>query len=204
MKLYDCAQAPNPRRVRIFLAEKGITGIPMEQVNVFAGEQTAPAFLARNPDGAVPVLELDDGTCISESMAICRYFEDTNPGQKLMGKTPKESGTIEMWQRRVEYSLFDKVGAYFHHATDGLGELEPFQIAEWGHKGKEIALQSMQRLDERLQGNEFIAGDSFSVVDITGLCAMDFATILGIQAPAGLKNLAGWYDRVSARPSAAA
>lgn len=204
MKMFDCAGAPSPRRVRIFLAEKEITDIPMEQVDVFAGEQKNPEFLARNPYGAVPVLELDDGTCVSETMAICRYVEETRPGVKLLGETPQETATIEMWQRRVENSLFDKVAAYFHHATEGLGELEPFQVAEWGHQSKKTALGAMQRLDERLQENDFIAGKNFTVADITALCGIDFATALGIQMPSGLVNLAEWHQRVSARASAAA
>lgn len=130
MKIYEFNAFPSPRRVRMFLAEKGINGIPFEEIDVPEGEHRGEAYLAKNPDGTVPTLALDDGSYISETVAICRYFEARHPAPPLMGETPTEKAEIEMWQRRVEQTLFDTVAAYFHHATPGLGTLELYQNKE--------------------------------------------------------------------------
>ena len=203
MKLYEYEAFPSPRRVRIFLAEKGIE-IPREQVDVPAGEHRSAEFLNKNPDGTVPVLELDNGKYISETMAISRYFEEKYPQQPLMGSTAEEKASIEMWQRRVEQSLANALGTYFHHATDGLGEADRYRNKEWGEKNRETAMKSMQQLHEQLAENEFIAGDTFSVADITALCAIDFAAAINIPMPGSLQHLKRWYAAVSQRQSAAA
>lgn len=203
MKLYEYEAFPSPRRVRIFLAEKGIE-IPREQVDVPAGEHRTPEFLSKNPDGTVPVLELDNGDYISETVAISRFFEEKYPQQPLMGSTAAEKASVEMWQRRVEHSLADAVAAYFHHATDGLGEPDRYRNKEWGEKNKEIAITAMQQLNDRLAENEFIAGVSFSIADITALCAVDFATAINIPMPDSCHYLKRWYAAVSQRQSATA
>ena len=204
MKIIEFKDFPNPRRVRAFLAEKGISGIPFEQINVPEGQHREPAFLARNPYGGVPTLELDDGACISETVAICRYFEERHPEPRLMGEKPQEKAEIEMWQRRIEHTMFDTIATYFHHATPGLGDLEPYQNNAWGEHNRELFLAAMKKMDDRLEGREFIAGDGFSIVDITALCAIDFGGFVEIGIPAGLTNLTRWYNAVSSRPSASA
>ena len=204
MKIIEFKDFPNPRRVRAFLAEKGISGIPFEQINVPGGQHREPAFLARNPYGGVPTLELDDGACISETVAICRYFEERHPEPRLMGEKPEEKAEIEMWQRRIEHTMFDTIAAYFHHATPGLGDLEPYQNTAWGEHNRELFLAAMKKMDERLEGREFIAGDGFSIVDITALCAIDFGGFVDIGIPAALTNLTRWYNAVSSRPGASA
>ena len=203
MKLYDFKPFPNPRRVRMFLAEKQIA-VENHQIDVMAGEHRSAAFRAKNPACSLPTLELDDGTFISESIAICRYIEEVQPEPVLMGHTPRGKAITEMWQRRVEQSLMDPVLSFFHHATPGLGTLEPFQIAEWGEKNKDRAIAGMQLIDDQLADNRYIAGDAFSVADITGLCAVDVAAQLDIPIPEDCANVKRWYEDVSSRPSAAA
>lgn len=203
MKLYEYQAFPNPRRVRMFLAEKGID-LPREQVDVPAGEHLSPEFLSKNPDGLVPLLELDNGEYISETVAISRYFEERHPQTPLMGKTAQEKAAIEMWQRRIESSLFNTVSTYFHHATDGLGETDRYRNKEWGEKNREMVTQAMVKLNEQLAGNTFIAGDTFSIADITALCAIDFANAVNIGIPEQCTHLKNWHDNVNSRESAAA
>ncbi|MEM1110377.1 MAG: glutathione S-transferase [Pseudomonadota bacterium] len=203
MKLYEYEAFPHPRRVRMFLAEKGLD-VPRVQVDVPAGEHRQPAFLAKNPDGAVPVLELDGGECITETTAISRYFEEVQPKRPLFGESPESKAAIEMWQRRVEQSLMAAVGSYFHHATEGLGDAGRYRNRDWGEKNRETALEGMRSLNEQLAGNTYVAGADFSVADITALCALDFAKALGIVIPEGCDSLRRWYEEVSARPSASA
>ena len=202
MKLYEYEAFPNPRRVRMFLAEKGVD-VPRVQVDVPAGEHRSPEFLSKNPDAGVPVLELESGETISETVAISRYFEEHEPDNPLFGETADEKARVEMWQRRVEASLPNAVGAYFHHATDGLGDVR-YRNREWGEKNRETAMDAMRRLDARLADNRFIAGERFSIADITAVCGIDFAKAVGIAVPTECVHLARWYDEVSARPSAAA
>lgn len=203
MKLYDFKPFLNPRRVRIFLAEKGIA-VENEQVDAMAGEHRSEAFKAKNPLCSLPTLELDDGSYISESIAICRYLEEEQPEPALMGRSPRGKAVVEMWQRRVEQSLMDPVLIFFHHATPGLGDLEPFQIAELGERNKDKAIAGMKLIDEQLTDNRYIAGEQFSVADITGLCAIDVADQLDIPIPEDCANLKRWHEDVSSRPSAAA
>ena len=204
MKIYEYQAFPNPRRVRMFLAEKGIDGITFEQVNVPEGEHRTDAFKAKNPSATVPLLELDDGAYIGETTAISRYFETVHPEPALMGRTAKEQAAIEMWQRRVEDGLMNAVGAYFHHATPGLGKLEPYQNKEWGEKNRERAVATMHWLDQELADRQFIAGERFSIAYSTALCGIDFAKFCEIGIPAACTNLQRWYGQVSSRPSAGA
>lgn len=203
MKLYDYQPFPNPRRVRMFLAEKQLS-IPVEQVDVPAGKHRATAFLKKNPDGAVPLLELDDGTCISETVAISRYFEEQHPQPPLLGTTAVEKATIEMWQRRVEHSLLNSAIAYFHHATDGIGEPERYRNRDWGQHNRSRTTQAMKQLDRALADNSYVAGARFSIADITALCGVDLAIALGIEMPAECGHLKRWHEAVSSRQSAAA
>ncbi len=203
MKLYEFEAFPNPRRVRIFLAEKGIE-VPREQINVLEGEHRTDAYKAKNPSATVPCLELDDGSYISGCVAISRYFEAANPTPALMGGTPTEQATVSMWQRRVEEGLMDASTTYFHHATPGLGELELYQNKDWGMKNRERTITTMKWLDEELANKPFIAGSNFSIADITALCAIDFVMFAEIATLDGYPNLKRWYGEVSARDSAKA
>ncbi len=203
MKLYEFEAFPNPRRVRIFLAEKGIE-VPREQINVLKGEHRTDAYKAKNPSATVPCLELDDGSYISGCVAISRYFEATNPTPALMGDTPAEQAAVSMWQRRVEEGLMDASTTYFHHATPGLGELELYQNKDWGMKSRERTIATMKWLDKELAGKPFIAGSSFSIADITALCAIDFVMFAEIATLDSYPNLKRWYGEVSARDSAKA
>ena len=203
MKLYEYEPYPSPRRVRMFLAEKGIN-IPCVQVDVPAGEHRSPEFLSKNPDGVVPLLELDNGNFISETVAISRYFEENYPQPALMGSTAEEKAAVEMWQRRVENSLANTVATYFHHATEGLGEPDRYRNKEWGEKNREKAISAMRQLEIQLAKNKFVVGDKFSIADITALCAIDFAAAVNIPIPDECRHLKRWYLEVNQRQSAAA
>ncbi len=203
MKLYEYKPYPSPRRVRMFLAEKGIN-IPCEQVDVPAGEHRSADYLSKNPDGVVPLLELDNGEYISETVAISRYFEENNPQTPLMGTTAEEKAAIEMWQRRVENSLTNTVATYFHHATEGLGEADRYRNEEWGEKNREKAISAMRQLNHQLAENKYFVGDTFSIADITALCAIDFAAAVNIPIPDEYHHLKRWYAEVSQRKSASA
>ena len=202
MKIYDDKLAPNPRRVRVFLAEKGID-VPYEQVSIMKGQHKTPEFRKKSPLSQLPALELDDGTVITETVAICRYFEELHPEPPLMGTTPLEKAQIEMWQRRMELSVMMPVAMSFRHTFPGFAALEN-QIKEWGELNKERALGAFKWLDKQLAGKQFVAGDKYTIADITGLCTVDFAKFAGIEIPEDCQNLKAWYERVAARPSAKA
>ena len=173
MKLYDGGRAPNPRRVRIFLAEKGIT-VPTEQVDLGAMQQRGDAYTAINPMQRVPALVLDDGTVIAESIAICRYIEALHPEPPLFGREPLEIGLIEMWNRRVEFNLFQPVTSVFRHLNPAMKELEDPQVPAWGEANKPRILAFLRFLDGELKSHTYIAGANFSVADITAVVAIDF------------------------------
>ncbi len=202
MKILDSAVAPNPRRVRIFLAEKGIE-VPYEQVDIGAAENRKPEFLAKNPFGGVPVLELDDGTYIAESVAICRYFEEIQPDPPLFGADTKERARVEMWNRRMELGLFNSSTSAFRNTHEFFKGRIP-QVAEYGALSKEAAIKSLQALDGFLADREFIAGDRYSIADITALCGIDFGRVSEIRISPEQKNLTRWHEALSARPSAKA
>jgi glutathione S-transferase len=202
MKLYEFTQAPNPRRVRIFLAEKGIT-VPNEQVNLGSADNRKPEFLAKNPMGGVPVLELDDGTFIAESVAICRYFEETHPEPRLMGVDAKDKAVVEMWQRRMEFEILSNTAGSFRNTSEFFKGRIP-QVAEYGAVCKNAALKRLEWLDKELGNREFVAGSRYSIADITALVGIDFGRTTGIKISPEQKNLTRWYQAVSSRPSAKA
>jgi len=203
LKLIDQPLAPNPRRVRIFLAEKGLT-IPAEKVDLAKLEHRSPEFTAKNPFQQVPVIILDDGTAISESVAICRYFEEQHPEPPLFGRDAMERVMVEMWQRRMELGLLAPVTHCFRHSHPAMAELEKPQVKEWAEVNRPRVLKLLSWLDQELAGRRFIAGDTYTIADITALVAIDFMKPAKIERPADLENVARWYAEVSSRPSAKA
>lgn len=202
MKLYDGGRAPNPRRVQIFLNEKSIE-IERVQIDLNQLEQKSDTFSKINPLNTVPVLELDDGSFISESVAICRYFEMIQPEPALMGVGAVEAATIEMWQRRIEFNLFLPVAMAFRHLHPGAKVLENEQIEAWGKLNQGRVEKTMAWLDEELKNREFIAGDQFTIADITALTAMQFLKPARVSLNEHHTNLIRWFEAVAARPSAA-
>ena len=202
MKLYDSAMAPNPRRVRIFLAEKGIE-VPVEQVDIGKAENRQEPFLAQNPMGGLPVLELDDGTHLAESVAICRYFEALQPDPPLFGVDAQDIALVEMWNRRMEIEVFNMITGCFRNTHDFFKGRIP-QVPEYGEVCRGAAEKRLAWLDEVLADREFIAGERLTVADITALCGIDFGRITGIGVKPEQKNLARWHEAVSSRPSAKA
>jgi glutathione S-transferase len=203
MKLYDGGRAPNPRRVRVFLAEKGIT-VPAEQVDLGGLQQKSEAFTAINPMQRVPALVLDDGTVITESIAICRYFEALHPDPPLFGRGALASALVEMWNRRVEFHLFIPVSNIFRHLHPAMKDMETPQVKEWGEANKPRALDFLQFLDGELARRSFVAGGDYSVADITAMIAVDFMRVSKMVVPDALTHLKRWYAAVSERPSAKA
>ncbi len=201
MKILQTRTAPNPRRVRIFLAEKGIE-VPYEDVDIM--KLKTPEFTELNWFQRVPVLVLDDGTAIAETIAICRYFEETQPEPVLFGKGAVGRASVEMWNRRMELGLLLSVAQAFRHLHPAMAQLEVPQVAAWGEANKPRALDIAAFLDRELASRKFIAGDEYSVADITALVAVDFMKPARIQRPPDLKNLERWYQDVSTRPSARA
>ncbi len=202
MKLYDSAVAPNPRRVRIFLAEKGIE-VPKVQVDIAKSENRSADYLKKNPLGGVPILELDDGTILAESVAICRYFEETKPEPNLMGRTPREKALVEMWQRRMELEILMLTAGSFRNTHAFFKGRIP-QVPEYGALCKETAAKRLEWLDGELASRPFVAGDRYTIADITALVGIDFGRPTDIRVQPGQKNLQRWYDSVSSRPSAKA
>lgn len=203
MKLYDAKGAPNPRRTRIFLAEKGVE-LPVEQVDIMAKQHKTPEFTALNPLQRLPALVLDDGTVICESLAICRYFEALRPEPPLFGQGPKEIALVEMWSRRVENNLFATVAAVFRHLHPAMKELEVPQVPDWAEANKPRVLDFLAILDKQLAEHEFIAGERYSIADITAQVTVDFMKVPKLAVPDELVNVKRWHAAVSARPSAKA
>ncbi|MCR2834083.1 glutathione S-transferase family protein [Parerythrobacter lacustris] len=203
MLFYDSPNpAPNPRRVRIFAAEKGIE-LPSVEVSIPKREQKAAEFTAKNPRGQTPILELDDGTVIAESVAIMRYLEALHPEPPLFGTTPLEVAAIEMWSRRVEMILMPPVGAVWVHTHPFTTSL-PGRNSEWGEANRPRVAEAMRFFDQSLEGREYLAGGDFSAADILLLTTVDFAGFVGLTMPEDCANLAAWHARVAARPSASA
>ena len=203
MKLYDYNRAPNARRVRIYLAEKGIT-VPTEAVDLAAMQHKSEAYTAINPMQRVPALLLDDGTVIAESMAICRYFEALNPSPPLFGTNAVELATVEMWNRFVELYLFFPIAQVFRHLHPGMKEQEVPQVAAWGEANKPRVEAFLPILDSQLTVVPFICGAHYSVADITALVAIDFMKPAKLAVAPHYGNIARWHALVSARPSAKA
>lgn len=209
MKLYEFALAPNPRRVRIFAAEKGID-LDIIQVDIRSGEQFSDSFRALNPYCTVPALVLDDGACISESYAICRYFETLKPEPPLLGTDAKDQGLVEMWHRRVEFhglaaiadALRNTAERFENHAVPGS---KPYaQIPALATRGLSRIDDFFEMLDERLSHSAHVAGENYSVADILALVCVDFAAVVKKSPPENMTALKSWYEKVSARPSASA
>ena len=203
MKLYDGGRAPNPRRVRIFLAEKGIT-VPAEQVELGQLQQRSDAYTSINPMQRVPALVLDDGTVIAKSIAICRYFEALHPDPPLFGRGALESALVEMWSRRIELHLFLPVTTVFQHLHPAMKIMVDPQVAAWGEANKPRVTQFLQFLDGELKTRAYVAGAAYTVADITAMVAVDFMRVAKLAVPDDLTHVKRWYQAVSARPSAAA
>ena len=203
MRIIETHAAPSPRRVNIFLAEKGIE-VPREEVNMMVDDLKSGDFAKLNPWGRVPVLILDDGRAISETVAICRYFEEISPEPPLFGTGPIGKAEVEMWNRRIENGLYNAVFAVFRHLHPKMAHLEVPQIAEWGEANKEKVAHELKLIDARLSQSRFIAGDAYSIADITTLVAIDFMKPARLGRPDGFTNVLRWHEEVSARPSAKA
>jgi glutathione S-transferase len=206
VKLYDMRVAPNPRRVRIFLAEKGIE-VPRVEIDIRAGENLGPEFLAINPRGVLPTLQLEDGTVIDESVAICRYFEALHPDPPLLGRTALEKAMIECWTRRVEFDAGQPVTdafrnsypPYAERAVPGRAGMKA--IPELVERGKARLAEFYPVIDRRLAESEYVAGPAYSIADITLLCIMDFARAIKLPSVEGLEHFERWHAQVSARPA---
>lgn len=203
MKLYDSKVAPNPRRARIFLAEKGIT-VQTEQIDIMLMQHKTPEYTAINPLQRMPALVLDDGTIITESIAICRYFEVLQPDPPLFGVGAKDIAIVEMWNRRAEINFFSNVAAVFRHTHPAMKELEIPQIAAWAEANRPRVTSFLELLDRELSNREYVAGDRFTIADITMQVAVDFMKPGRLAMPEGAKNVKRWHAAVSARPSASA
>jgi glutathione S-transferase len=203
VKLYDGGRAPNPRRLRIFLAEKGIE-VPLVPIDMGAMEHKSARITALNPLQRLPILELDDGTILTESVAISRYFEEMHPEPPLFGVGALGKAMVEMWNRRVELYLMAAITAAFRHTHPAMIEWEVPQVPAWGEANRPKALQYMKIMDDQLGRNEFIAGSRFSIADITLLVATDFLKPAKLQIPEELEHLRRWHVAVSERPSAKA
>lgn len=204
MLFYDAANpAPNPRRVRIFLAEKGLK-VPTELLSITAGEHKNPEFLAVNPLGQIPALQLDDGEVITESISICRFFEALHPEPPMFGKGPKGMAEVDMWVRRVELRLMVPVGMVWMHTHPFTARVVVPQYKDFGESNRPRAIATMRYFDESLAGRSWLAGKDYSIADITLLTTIDFAIFIGIGLPDDMPNLKAWHERASARPSAEA
>lgn len=203
MKLYNGGRAPNPRRVRIFLAEKGIE-VPTEQVDLGKLQQRTDAYTAINPMQRVPALVLDDGTVIAESIAICRYFEALNPDPPLFGRGALDSALVEMWNRRAELHLFLPVASVFQHLHPAMKIMVDPQVPQWGEANKPRVMAFLQFLDGELANRPYLAGKDFTVADVTAMVAVDFMRVSKLAMPDNLNHLRRWHESVSGRPSAAA
>ncbi len=202
MKIYETSTAPNARRVRMFLAEKGID-MEYVQLDIGGGENLNAEMREKNVTTKIPFLELDDGTHLGETMAICRYFEELHPETPLLGTNPLQKAQIEMWQRRAEFYFLLPVGMCFQHTT-GYFKDRMNPIAAWGEESGKNAVAFLDVLDAQLADNTYLAGEEFSVADITLLCTLDFARVMKIKLQDKHTNLQRWYELVSNRDSAKA
>lgn len=202
MRIIEAKGTPNGRRVRVFLAEKGIQ-VEAVNIDLRAGDNLGTEHRARNPFGRIPVLELDDGTFIAESVAICRYFEEVQPTPPLFGTDAKSRAIIEMWNRRAELNFLMPVAQGFRNITGFFKDREPIS-AEWGQISQSAAADALALFDAALASSPFLAGDTFSIADITFGCALDFGQAVKLQLPFELPNIARYRADLAARPSWAA
>jgi len=204
MKLYDAGRFPNPRRVRVFLAEKGIAPPERIEVDLTKLENRTDDFAAVNPYRTLPVLELDDGTRIAESVAICRYFEELHPEPPLFGRDAREKAIVEMWNRRIEFGLQDAVRAAFRHGHPGMAGYETPQIKDWAEASRVRAVEQLCLLDAQLARHRFVTGDTYTIADITAQITVDFMRLPKIAVPEDCAHVKRWHAETSARPSAGA
>ena len=202
MKIIDARGAPNPRRVRIFVAEKGID-ITYEGVDLLAGEHKQEWFVRLNPYASVPLLVLEDGTALSETVAICRYLEALHPEPPLFGRAPLQAAHIEMWNRRMEFSLFRPVAHVFRHTHPRLAALESPQLSEWAEVNRDRVGKGLRLLNDQLGEQAFVAGDAFTIADITAFVAVGFMKPARIDRLESLAHLDRWYDALKTRESIA-
>lgn len=200
MKLYDGGRAPNPRRVRIFLAEKGLS-VPIVPVDIGNLEHKGPAYTQINPYQLVPALELDDGSVIGESVAICRYFEELHPEPPLFGTGAKGKAEVEMWNRRVEFSLYQSVQAVFRHLHPAMAEMQVPQIPAWGDANKARVIEMLESFDTVLGQRPFLSESGFSIADISAGITVDFMKPARLLVPEALTNVHRWHAALRARPS---
>ncbi|MDP3474766.1 glutathione S-transferase family protein [Hydrogenophaga sp.] len=200
MKLYDGGRAPNPRRVRIFFAEKGVPLPELVPVDIGKGEHKSEAFTRLNPSQRLPVLVLDDGTALAETIAICRYVESLHPQPPLFGKDAREQALVEMWNRRIELGLFAAVAAVFRHSHPSMAALET-QVPEWAEANREQIDDHLWILELQLAGNRFLCGDDLTVADITAGIAIDFMKPSRIPLPEDFVQIRRWHAELTARPS---
>jgi len=202
MKIYETKTAPNPRRVRMFMEEKGILDkAEFVQIDLLKGENLTPEYAARNPMKKVPVMELDDGTCIAETMAICRYFEESYPERPLLGTSPLQKAHIEQWIRWIEFYFFVPTGMCFQHST-GYFKDRMNPIKEWGEECRATIEKFFHFLDKELADRDYICGDEFTAADINAFTTIDFNKVNSIRIKPEQANLQAWYERIKARPSA--
>ncbi len=203
MKLYEMAIAPNPRRVRMFLAEKDLLDqVERIELDLQKGENLTPEFIAKNPMKKVPVLELDDGTCIAETMAICRYFEEQFPDSlNLLGRNAKESAEIEQWQRWLEFGFFLPTGMAFQHLSGYFKDRMTTHEA-WGNECRINVEKFFHFLNKQLEGKTWVCADRFTAADITAFCTLEFARVVQVRILPEQKNLQAWYERIQSRNSA--
>lgn len=204
MKVYDFPTGPYPTRVRIALAEKGLQSrVRFVMVDLYKGEHKKPEFIAsKNYSGTLPVLELNDGTCIAECTAITEYLDALDGAPTLTGRTPREKGVIHMMSKRAELELLDAISVYFHHGTPGLGpHVETYQNPEWGFRQRDKALRGMRYFDAVLKRQPYVAGETFSMADITVIGGLIFATLVNLRVPEECEALQAWYARMLERQS---
>lgn len=200
MKLYQNNTAPNPRRTRIFLAEKGIE-IPTVDLDIMTFECQTDEFTAKNPMQRIPVLEFDDGTCLAESIAICRYFEEIQPDPPLFGTDARDKAEVEMWHRRMESEIFITISSVFRHTHPAMAELQVPQVADWAEANRAHLEERLTWLDTVLADRPFVAGERISMADITGVVAIDFMRVLKRKLDDTTPNILRWHKEMAARPS---
>jgi glutathione S-transferase len=203
MKLYDTPLAPNPRRVRWFMAEKGIDDIEVVTLNLMQGEHKTPEYLAKAGLANVPMLEMDDGTCVTESVAICRYLESRYPEPNLFGRTPEETAVVEMWMRRGEMLVSNPIMHLVRHTHPAMAALEA-QSQEYGERSRDTAFKGLKVLERRLAGREWLAADRLTIADIVTFSGLDFGRMIKFQIPEPLTEVARWAAAMRARPAAQA
>lgn len=208
MKLYNAPMpAPNPRRVRIFLAEKGpkaVAVVELVDVAIMKREHKSAEHLARNSLGQLPTLELDDGTMISETVAICRYLESVFPEPVMFGRNALEQALVDQWVRRIEFQLMTPVGMFWRHAHPFTAQVVVPQYKEFGESNRAHYERVLGWLDGELKAQPFIAGKDYTIADICALSTVDFASWIGLAVPDGLANVKAWHARVTERPSSKA